>query len=179
MSEPVELVVLLDADGRPCGQMPKALVHHRQTPLHLAFSCWVQRADGRWLVTRRAAVKATWPLSWTNAVCGHPAPGEDPQMAVHRRAGAELGLTLDVVDLLLPEFRYRAEMPGGVVENEICPVYRATPSTGQEPRPDPDEVADWAWMTTAELRSAVADRPEQWSPWMLSQLTQLTAGGLV
>lgn len=176
-----ELVVLLDAEGRPCGQMAKARVHHRHTPLHLAFSCWVQGLDGRWLVTRRAAVKPTWPLAWTNAVCGHPAPGEDLAAAVRRRAADELGLVIEPADVqvVLPDFRYRAEMPSGVVENEVCPVFHAVLSTAQEPRPDPAEVAEWRWTSMAELRADVEVDATPWSPWMLGQLEQLTIRRLV
>src|SRR5437868_2928196 len=87
----VEDVVLLDDEGRPCGRAPKAEVHHRNTPLHLAFSCWLLDADGRTLLTRRSAAKRTWPGIWTNSFCGHPAPGEEVEAAVHRRARDELG----------------------------------------------------------------------------------------
>ena len=49
-------VVLLDEFGRPCGTAPKNSVHHTQTPLHLAFSCYVVDRVGRVLLTRRASV---------------------------------------------------------------------------------------------------------------------------
>ncbi|MDX5398946.1 MAG: isopentenyl-diphosphate Delta-isomerase, partial [Actinomycetes bacterium] len=119
-----ELVVLADAQGHRIGTMPKAEVHHGDTPLHLAFSCYVFDPAGRLLVTRRALDKATFPGLETNSVCGHPGPGEELADAVVRRAAHELGLTLEDVRLVLPQYSYRAEFRG-VVEHELCPVFAA------------------------------------------------------
>jgi len=112
--------------------------------LHLAFSCYVFDVAGRLLLTRRAATKKTWPGVWTNSVCGHPLPREDIADSVRRRARDELGIGLSALTLILPVFRYRAVMPDGVVENELCPVFRAA-WTGT-PAPDPAEVDDVSWL---------------------------------
>lgn len=168
MSEIPETVVLLADDGTVIGEAPKATVHTADTPLHLAFSCHVFDAQGRVLVTRRALSKKTWPGVWTNSFCGHPAPGEKTVEAIARRAQRELGLTLTDVAVALPDFRYRAVDASGVVENEICPVYTARAAA--DPRPAPDEVAEWAWLDPAELRAAVAAAPFAFSPWLGWQL---------
>jgi len=168
-----ELVVLLTEDGVPCGTALKSEVHHRDTPLHLAFSCWVLDDRGRTLLTRRALVKRTWPGVWTNTFCGHPAPGEDIADAVLRRARDELGCEVDAVELLLPDFRYRAVMADGTVENEICPVYTAR--LASEPAPDPAEIDGMSWVPLAELPQLVADDPQGLSPWAQEQLPGLSS----
>ena len=61
--------------GSPVGQAPKSVVHHDDTPLHLAFSCYVVDPAGRLLVTTRAASKPSFPGVVTNTVCGHPRAG--------------------------------------------------------------------------------------------------------
>ena len=58
-----EEVVLLDEEGRSIGTVAKAEVHHRETPLHLAFSCYLFDGEGRLLLTRRALHKPTWRLT--------------------------------------------------------------------------------------------------------------------
>ncbi len=169
-SDTAERVVLVDESGAPIGTAEKSVIHDRDTPLHLAFSCHIFSPDGRVLVTRRALGKRTFPGIWTNAFCGHPAPGEDLPDAVRRRADRELGIELDDLEVALPDFRYRAVDASGVVENEICPVYRAV-SDG-DPMPAPDEVAEWRWVAPSALRAAIDSTPFAFSPWLVLQLGQ-------
>jgi isopentenyl-diphosphate delta-isomerase len=173
----VELVVLLDDNGEPCGSAPKAEVHHANTPRHLAFSCWVVDDLGRTLLTRRAATKRTWPCSWTNAFCGHPAPGEAIADAVHRRARDELGTRISEPVAVLPDFHYRAVMDDGTVENEICPVYVAHLLVPADP--NPEEVADLRWLAYSDLPGAIAEQPSAYSPWMHEQLAALLRIGWI
>ncbi|MCE7005751.1 isopentenyl-diphosphate Delta-isomerase [Kibdelosporangium philippinense] len=163
----MEQVVLLDEAGQAIGTADKATVHHEQTPLHLAFSSYVFDEQNRFLLTRRALSKRTWPGVWTNSCCGHPAPGEAIRDAVIRRLKTELGLDVDTIELVLPSFRYRVAMPDGVVENEMCPVYRVTVS--DEPKPDPAEVEEFEWVAWPPVRKL--------SPWAELQLPQLNALG--
>ena len=75
-----ELIVLVDEHGQPRGSAEKWSSHHADTPLHLAFSCYVFDDTGAFLATRRALTKDVWPGVWSNTVCGHPAPGESLRM---------------------------------------------------------------------------------------------------
>ncbi|GAA3883745.1 isopentenyl-diphosphate Delta-isomerase [Leifsonia kafniensis] len=166
-------VILVDDAGRQIGTAQKNTVHTLDTPLHLAFSCYVFNSHGQVLITRRSLAKTTWPGVWTNSFCGHPLPGEDPDDAVRRRAQLELGLDLDQLKVVAPQFRYRATDASGIVENELCPVYRAT--TTAEPRVNPDEVMEFAWTDTSALHRAARDAPWAFSPWMVLQLRELGA----
>lgn len=171
-----ELVVLLDDAGREIGTAPKRTVHGADTPLHRAFSLYVFAPDGRLLLTRRAGSKATFPGLWTNSVCGHPGPGEDDLAALARRARLEVGLAVTDVRPAIPDFRYRAES-GGIVENEICPVYLAR--TDGDPDPEPAEVDEWAWCPWPDFLARLAGGAGRFSPWCREQAARLDAAGSV
>lgn len=166
-----DLVVLLDEHDEPCGTAPRATVHDQDTPLHLAFSCYLFDEAGRLLLTRRAVTKRTWPGVWTNSYCGHPRPSEDPSDAVHRYAGHELGTSVRELRCLLPSFRYRAVDASGVVENELCPVFAAV--VDGPLAANPEEVAEHRWVRPDELRAAVTAAPWALSPWLLEQVAAL------
>jgi isopentenyl-diphosphate delta-isomerase len=170
-----EVVVLVDAAGRPTGTADKATVHTVDTPLHLAFSCYLDDGAGRVLLTRRALAKRTWPGVWTNACCGHPGPGEPAADAVVRRTRQELGCAVTDLQPVLPDFRYRAVDAAGVVENEVCPVFSAT--LVGELVPEPAEVAETTWVRWPALVAMAVGAPAVLSPWSVLQVTALDAAG--
>ena len=166
-------VVLLDEQLRPAGELPKSQVHHRDTPLHLAFSCYVFDSSGQLLMTRRATSKPTWPGVWTNSCCGHPLPGEPAAQAAARRLREELGVRMVRSAVALPDFRYRAVAPDGVVENEFCPVLVG--SVDGQPQPNPAEVLEHRWTPWHEVVALVTAAPWALSPWAALQIPQLAA----
>ncbi|SDR75466.1 isopentenyl-diphosphate delta-isomerase [Friedmanniella luteola] len=173
-----ESVVLVSPAGEPIGQRLKSEVHDAETPLHLAFSLYLFDADDRLLLTRRALGKRTWPGVWTNTCCGHPAPGEAVEDAVRRRVGEELGLVLGDLECVLPDFAYTATDASGVVENEICPVYRArTLHPATDPLPNPAEVMDWKWGAWDDVVRAAEATPFVFSPWSVLQVERLAVAG--
>ncbi|PRB14411.1 isopentenyl-diphosphate Delta-isomerase [Microbacterium sp. MYb62] len=170
-------VTLLAEDGTAVGTLPKSEVHTSDTPLHLAFSCYVLDPAGRLLLTRRALVKRTWPGVWTNSFCGHPRPDERMPDAVRRHGLDELGIDVSDVRLALPAYRYRAVDASGIVENEICPVHVAV--IDGQPTANPDEVSEWIWVDVDALIAAVTHTPFAFSPWLVEQLPLLRQLGEV
>ncbi|VFS46829.1 Isopentenyl-diphosphate Delta-isomerase [Budvicia aquatica] len=165
-----ERVVLLDDNLEACGTMDKALVHTADTPLHLAFSCYIFNAKNELLVTRRALSKKAWPGIWTNSVCGHPMPDESIDDAVKRRCLYEMGLVINTVDLIDRQFSYRATDASGIVENEHCPVFLGY--TTDMPKANAQEVMDYFWAPIDKIIAGVAAVPEVFSPWMVAQLAR-------
>jgi isopentenyl-diphosphate delta-isomerase len=173
-----ELIVLCDEHGRPTGTAEKWSSHHAQTPLHLAFSCYVFDAAGSFLATRRALTKKVWPGVWSNTVCGHPAPGESYCEAIRRRLDYELGMTVGEIEVVLADHVYRAPPFAGIVEYEFCPVFVARHAGG--PLPNPIEVGACAWMDWEEfVRRAQDDDDDVYSWWCKNQLRELLGHPLI
>lgn len=165
----MEQVVLVDEDNTPIGTADKRSVHTENTPLHRGFSLFLFNSRGQVLITQRAWSKKTFPGVWTNAVCGHPEPGESAIDAAKRRLTDELGIQSNDVKNLreIAPYRYRFADANGIIENEICPVLVGFYEG--DPDPDPDEAAGWQWIRWKSfLQNADADAPA-YSPWSIEE----------
>ncbi len=164
-----KLVVLADDEGRVLGVRAKRAAHEPPGELHLAFSVFLFRPDGRTLVQQRAAGKYHFAGAWANACCSHPEPGEALGASAMRRVREELG-----VDCALEEvgrFVYRAvDQSSGLVEHEYDHVFVGAldDDAADSVRPDPEEVQGWRWVDPAEV--AGAGEEEGFAPWFAESL---------
>ncbi len=169
-----ELVTLVSPLGDPIGEREKQVVHGGagQTDLHRGFSLFVVNSQGQHLLQQRSQRKQVWPGAWSNACCGHPAPGETLEDAACRRVAFELGVAIDPskVRLLVNYYRYRT-VHQGIEEHEVCPVLCA--QLDATPVPNPDEVAAVRWVSFTQLQQALAENPQAFSPWMQEELAIL------
>lgn len=169
MAKTNEQIVLVNANGQPIGNAEKLSSHHANTPLHLAFSCYVFNEKGEFLLTKRAHVKKVWPGVWTNSVCGHPAPNEGMVDAIKRRLDYELGMKADSFKLVVPDYTYKTPPFKGIIEHEFCPIYIARASTN--PAPNPAEVEAYEWVAWADfVQKAKTDSNDIFSWWCKDQL---------
>lgn len=170
----MELVVLVDEQNTPIGTMPKDAVHTFTTPLHRGFSLFIFNRNGDILLTKRAVTKKTFPDVWTNTVCGHPAPNEDPIAAAKRRLKDELGLTSGDVKVVAP-YRYKFSDVHGIVENEICPILVG--HIHEDPVVNKKEVGEWKWMPWTEFLTEIQNIPDKYSPWCIEEAAILQQKG--
>jgi isopentenyl-diphosphate Delta-isomerase len=161
----MEYVVLVNKNNKRIGLFSKSKVHTKNTPLHRGFSLFLINSKNQLLLTKRAMHKKTFPGVWTNAVCGHPGPGEQVIGAARRRLIKELGYVHSQVHSLrvLSPYQYRFADIHGIVENEICPILVALSEC--DPHPDPLESDDWKWMGWSDFMNDVKRNPNIYSPW--------------
>jgi isopentenyl-diphosphate Delta-isomerase len=173
---PVELV---DRAGRPLGTCTVLKAHTAPGRLHRAFSVVLYDPAGRVLLQQRAAVKTRFARRWSNACCGHPAPGQDVAAAAMARLTSELGVTAAQLTPLTEAgvYRYRADDAATkYVEYEWDHVFRAI-LIGGVTAADPGEVSEVRWASPGPLAAEIAARPDDFTPWLAGVLDRASEAG--
>ncbi len=171
-----EHVILVNEQDEVLGTMAKMEAHEKAI-LHRAFSVFVMNKNGETMLQRRAAHKYHSPLLWTNTCCSHQRSGESNLEAGKRRLQEEMGFVTDLKELF--SFVYKAPFDNGLTEHELDHVMMG--KYEDAPKINTEEVADWKWMTPADIKKDIADNPENYTAWFkiifekfYSHLTQNT-----
>lgn len=172
MEKVSDYIVLVDKQNNVLGTAPKLEAHNANTPLHRAFSLFLFNSKGQLLLQQRSRNKKTWPLVWSNSVCGHPMLNEPNKDAVKRRLKFELGIRLEKIHEILPNFSYKAKM-NGIVENEICPVFVGF--TNKKPVINKDEVENFRWISWQDFLKEIDDESNTYSLWSKEEAKLLKA----
>lgn len=165
-------VVLVDNQNKVLGTAPKLATHNKNTPLHRGFSVFLFNKKGELLLQQRAKTKKTFPLIWSNSVCGHPMLNESNIDAAKRRLSYELGI--DDVEILeiIPDYKYKVEM-NGIYENEICPVLVCF--TEKKPVANKDEVENIRYIPWQDFLKEIDDESNTYSLWSKEEAKLLKA----
>ncbi|KEJ88134.1 isopentenyl-diphosphate Delta-isomerase [Sulfitobacter donghicola] len=159
-------------------QPVEKLEAHLRGLRHKAVSVFVMDGDTL-LIQRRALEKYHTPGLWANTCCTHPAWDEADLDCAHRRLNEELGIS-DVTPLPRGQVEYRADVGGGLIEHELVEVFLVKETDDLHIAANPDEVMDTRWISLDDLRSEIAQNPEQFTPWLriyLDQHSEMIFGG--
>lgn len=159
----MEKVILVDANDRPTGEAEKMEAHRDDAQLHRAFTVFLRNDAGKFLITRRSALKPLWPLWWDAACSSHQRPGETDVEACRRRLLFELDTTAQQLQYLFA-YEYHIRYSEEWSEYEINHIVIGT--LNENPRPHPDEVSEYKWISAQEIDAIVADPQQQFfAPW--------------
>ncbi len=155
----MDQVVLVDASDQEVGSMEKMEAHQKGV-LHRAFSILLFNSKGEVLLQKRAKTKYHSGGLWTNTCCSHPRPGEPMHSAVRRQLIHEMGIDLEAT--FSHKFIYRSAL-GTLTEYELDHVYFG--KFDGKPIINKEEVEDWKYMGTREIREDMRQNPELYSFW--------------
>lgn len=171
MHDKTESVVLVNFLDEPVGTASK-IDAHRSGQLHRAFSVFIRHSDGRILLQRRAGSKYHSAGLWTNACCGHPRPGESTIDAAERRLKEEMGIDAGLVER--QSFIYFAKVDNELTEYELDHVFVGF--FDGTPKPDPDEVQEWRWISLRDLDDWFERDPDAFTVWFTQALEESGLG---
>jgi isopentenyl-diphosphate delta-isomerase len=151
-------------------QPVEKLAAHQRGLQHKAISVFVMRGASV-LIQQRAAHKYHTPGLWANTCCTHPKWEEGDLTCAKRRLAEELGITgLDLAHV--GEVSYRADVGGGLIEDEVVQVFTAQAPEAMPMALNPDEVQAARWTPLPDLMDEIAATPDQFTPWLRIYLTR-------
>lgn len=156
----MELVVLVNENDEKVGLMEKIEAHEKAL-LHRAFSVFVVNDNNEIMLQQRALTKYHSPGLWTNTCCSHQRDGETNIQAGKRRLQEEMGFSTDLEELF--HFIYIAPFDNGLTEHELDHVMIG--KYEKDPEVNPEEVADFKWMTAEAIKKDMALHPEIYTAW--------------
>ena len=166
----IDEVVLVDENDNVLDYKEKFATHKYPVPLHRAISVVIFSPDKKsMLLQKRSTKKPTWPLYWSNTVCSHPYKDESYSDAAARRLKEEMGFSTSLKELY--RFIYKAEMDETWGEHELDAVFEG--AYDWPVIPNPDEAADFKWVTIKELKRDVVENSEIYTPWFKMILKKL------
>ena len=157
----MQKIILVDKNNKEIGSEEK-IKTHKEGLLHRAFSIFVFNAKGELLLQQRSKNKYHSGGLWSNTVCSHPRVGENYDQAIHRRMKEEVGFDCELKKV--SSFIYRAELEGGLVENEHDTIFIG--KYNGIIKPNPKEVMAYKWISLSKLKKDIKKNPKNYSSWL-------------
>lgn len=159
---------IVNDNGNVVGQALRSECHGNPSLIHRTVHVVVFHPDGRMLLQKRNQDKDIQPGKWDTAVGGHIDSGEDHETAVIRELAEELGVAANFADLkYLMDTEIRNE-----VESENVRVFSLVhpgPFNFQQ-----EEISEVKFWRICELRQAIEETPDIFTPNLIKEFFQLS-----
>ncbi len=153
------IVLLVDDNDKVIGNMDKLLAHELGV-LHRAFSVFLFNGQNELLLQKRSSQKYHSAGLWSNTCCSHPVT-DNIQTEAEIRLKEEMGIEGNLVKLFTSQ--YNLLVSEDMKEREMDHVYIAY--SDLQPKPNPDEVEDYKWLSIDELDHDLLRNEDQYSSW--------------
>ena len=147
----MEIWNLYTAERQPTGRTMVRGDKHPEGCYNIGVYVWIRNPDGKYLISQRAACKASYPLCW-ETVGGCVTAGETSLEGAVREVHEEVGIVVDASRLKLICSLFEPQWNGRTLQ-EIDDVYLYEMDEEYEAvNAKSDEVAQSRWMTREEIR---------------------------
>lgn len=157
---------IVDQRNEIIGQERRSVVH-RTGLWHRGVHVFIFTPDNKLLIQQRAPRQDTFPGAWDCSVSEHLKVAETYSAAAQRGLWEELGL-----EPLPLQRRLAFKLVYGPNDNEFSELYWGSLPAGIIPVPG-DEIAALAYSPMSELKQAVANSTQTFTPWFVELLRWL------
>lgn len=147
LSKAIEMLPVVDENGRVIAQASRTDLHHGLKALHPVVHLHLLNRSGEIYLQQRGADKDLLPLRWDTAVGGHLSYGEYIKEALYRETEEELHLT-DFYPNHITSYVFESE-----TEKELVNVFAAVGDL--KPQPDYFELAGGRWWSVQEIEKTI------------------------
>jgi len=169
INAPLDLILLVDENGRPSGEEEKERCHEGKGILHGAFLVMVFNEKGELMMARRSAGKKLWPHYWDGTLASHYRKDVVRETTVRERILEEIGVRAGRPRRLF-DFRYQVAYRDIGSENEICDVFVVDGVPAESVAPHPDEISECRFLGLEKVAAEAGKTPEGLTPWFLIAL---------
>lgn len=155
-----KLLQLVDNQNGLIGYDTWQSCHGLQPKLHRGFTALVFNSKNELLIQQRSKQKPLWPGYW-DGISSHPRKGESLVRAAEKRLQEEMGFTCRLKKT--GQFVYKAKYNNLGYEWEDCAILEG--KYDGKVKPDPNEVANFRWISWEKLKNEIAQKPDIFAPW--------------
>ena len=146
--DPEEWFPVVDEEGNSIGKALRSVCHDGKSMLlHPVVHLHLFNRHGELYLQKRAKNKDIQPGKWDTSVGGHFSPGENPDEALVREAGEELGLKD-----FIPEFKGKYIWESSR-ERELVNSFSTV--SDQIPRINKEEIEEGRYWSLPEIRESL------------------------
>lgn len=154
-------VIIVDQKGREIGSESHIKAHTEGT-LHRSFGIFIINSQNQMLLQKRALNKIHSGGLWCNACSSHPNPGEKTIDAAHKRLKEEMGIDCPLQEAFTFIYQITFEKDH-IREHEFGYVFIGF--CDDVPRPNPEEVEAYRWMSLDRISRDISDNPNHYAYW--------------
>lgn len=152
----MELIDILDENGKPTGKVADRKTIHQQGFWHTHVGVWIMNKNGELLLQKRSAQKESNPNKWSRTG-GHADCGETPLQAIQRETEEEVGVKIpfEKFELIKTEKEERISKESGkCVRNFAYNYFALVDYKLDEYTMQKEEVSDLKYFSIEEIKKA-------------------------